>query len=235
MRATPMHVALLRRCPIRSAPASPAASGSCRWRAATRCVSALADDVDHVRLAVGVEVGQRARRRRVVAGSDNEGETIPMHDSERAPGRSAPPIAPSPVRAVACPDRAAPCATAASRRRLHLRAGRRPGGAAAAGRGAEQPARARRFGLGRLQRRHRAQARRRDHARDPASIPTTSTTRCCSSTCSRSGSRSWPRRARSATSPPTSTSASPGSRSWCATRASTRSRCRAATSACTSA
>ena len=43
------------------------------------------------------------------------------------------------------------------------------------------------------------------------------------------------RRARSATSRPTSTSASPGSRSWSATRASTRSRCRAASSACTSA
>ena len=57
-------------------------------------------------------------------------------------------------------------------------------------------------------------------------IPTTSTTRCCSSTCSRIWQPLRRQRARrAATLPPTSTSASPGSLSWCATAASTRSRC----------
>ena len=65
---------------------------------ATRCVSAFADDVDHVRLAVGVEVGQLAHRRRS-RGPKRKGKRFRCTTARCAAGGRPRPASGSPRRA----------------------------------------------------------------------------------------------------------------------------------------
>ena len=163
----------------------------------------LGRHVDHVRLAVGVEVGQRAGGRRSdmriqcgnVRGASYEATSRLTACRPLALDILSDPPAPVPM--------ASPCAPLARRRRrvLAARCAGRAGAGAARSQG-QLPALGD-TGVGRLQRRHRAPARRPDHARDPprprlprrpgaARVPAVA-----------SGSRWWPRRARAATSRPT--------------------------------
>ena len=85
---------------------------------ATRCVSALADDVDHVRLAVRRRSGSAALDRRRVCVERNKGETIPVHHSDARSGRQRPAVRPfaRPCRSLAptAPLPARRCCVAAS-------------------------------------------------------------------------------------------------------------------------
>jgi hypothetical protein len=149
----------------------------------------LRRDVDHVRLAVGVEMGQLGHRRG--SRGTNEAETIPMHDSDApSPGASALHLRTRLVAAL--PDRAAPARLL--RRGVACRCALAVAlsGGDGAGGGAEQPpalgdSDSAEFNVG--AERKIGDEIMREIRVDPDYIDD----RCCSSTCSRSGIRwSWP-------------------------------------------